>query len=54
MTDGWFYGIGSRQRVFINDRVANSLRNSAGVIKARNDFYKTGRQKDFILLVVKA
>ena len=46
MTMNWIMGTGSPIRFFDNDRVANSLRNSPGIIKAINDYYKTGKTHD--------
>ena len=43
MTAVWGLGVGADSRAFFNDRVANAMRNSPGIIKARNDFYSKNK-----------
>ena len=43
MTAGWALGVGDDSRVFMNDRVANAMRNSPGIVQARNDFYSKNK-----------
>lgn len=43
MTLGWEFGIGADSRTFTNDRVANEMRTSSGIEKAREDFYRSGK-----------
>lgn len=42
MTAGWLFGVGDNSRVFMNDRVANAMRNSPGVNELRNLYYSKG------------
>jgi|GEM_PF-5207761 len=42
MTLGWAAGVGADSRTFINDRVANEMRNSPGVNTLRNLYYSKG------------
>lgn len=46
MTLDWYLGIGDNGITFSNDRVTDALRNSPGIIKARNDYYSSSH-KDF-------
>ncbi len=43
MTAGWLFGVGDDRRLFMNDRVANAMRNSPGVNTARDRFYKLNK-----------
>jgi hypothetical protein len=42
MTLGWLFGVGAKSRTFINDRMANEMRNSPGVNALRDLYYTKG------------
>lgn len=43
LTVDWALGVGSDNYTFLNSPTANAMRNSPGVVQARNDYYKTGK-----------
>ena len=43
MTSDWATGTGNKETYFIGGNVAEAMRGSSGITKARNDYYATGK-----------